>query len=353
MARICAQIARSPAFQRLIVGSIVLAIALVGLETEPWIVDRVGGLIWALDKVILGLFAVEAAIKILAQGDRPWRYFRDPWNTVDFLILVCLLLPFWGNFFVLLRVGRLLRIVRVITAFPRLRMLISTLFQSLPSMGYIMLILGLLFYVYGVAGTFLFGANDPVHFGTLGVAMLSLFTVVTLEGWTTIMNIQIYGCDRYGYDPFPDLCTAPDQFPLLAPAFFISFVLLGAMVVLNLFVGVIISSMMDTMDDVHGKNGLEDSVANGAENSVNQDAVSSDQSPIGRASDVRSLEDHNVVLQTQLQQVENRLHRIQDHIQSLRQEMDTLSDAAPRSLSTPDSPARRRGANRDPNRDRG
>ena len=98
MDRICAQIARSPAFQRLIVGSIVLAIALVGLETEPWIVERVGGLIWALDKLILGLFAVEAVIKILAQGDRPWRYFRDPWNTIDFLILVCLLLPFWGSF---------------------------------------------------------------------------------------------------------------------------------------------------------------------------------------------------------------------------------------------------------------
>ena len=193
MDRLCARIARSLGFQRLILGTIVLAIPLAGLETEPWIMDQGGGIIRVLDRGILGIFTLEAVIKMVAQGRRPWRYFQDPWNAFDFLILICLLLPFWGNFFVLLRVGRLLRILRVITAFPRLRLLISTLLQSLPSMGYILLILGLLFYVYGVAGTFLFGANDPVYFGSLGVSILSLFTVVTLEGWTTIMYIQIYG----------------------------------------------------------------------------------------------------------------------------------------------------------------
>lgn len=306
MTRICAQIARSPIFQRVIIGTIALAIALVGLETDAGIMEQVGPLIRGLDRFILGVFAVEAIVKILAQGKRPWRYFQDPWNTFDFLILVCLLLPFWGSFFVLLRVGRLLRILRVVTAFPRLRMLIATLINSLPSMGYILLILGLLFYVYGVAGTFLFGTNDPVHFGSLGVAMLSLFTVVTLEGWTVIMNIQLYGCDRMGYENFPGLCTAPEQFPIIAPLFFISFVLMGAMVVLNLFVGVIISSMMESMETM-----VQEAVH---PESRSPDGSSPSQPPSALTPAIHA----------QLRAVDAKLHTIQTYIQSLRREMDAL-----------------------------
>ncbi|MEM9770961.1 MAG: ion transporter [Cyanobacteria bacterium P01_D01_bin.73] len=250
MDRVCARIARSPRFQRLILGSIVLAIVIAGLETEPWMISNGKVIIHVLDKLILLVFGFEAAVKILAEGRHPLRYFRDPWNTFDFLILVFLLLPFWGSFFAIFRVGRLLRILRVVTTFPRLRLLISTLLQSLPSIGYLLLILGLLFYVYGVGGTCLFRGNDPVYFGSLGRAILSLFTVVTLEGWTTTMYTQMYGCDRYGYESFPELCVAPEQFPAIAPIFFISFVLIGALVILNLFVGVIISSMMTSIDEM-------------------------------------------------------------------------------------------------------
>ncbi|MGD1938910.1 MAG: ion transporter [Cyanophyceae cyanobacterium] len=296
MDRICARIARSPGFQRLVLGAIVLAIAIAGLETDPWIMDHGKVVTHVIDKIILLIFTVEAAVKILAEGRQPWRYFKDPWNSFDFLILACLLLPFWGSFFALFRVGRLLRILRVVTTFPRLRLLISTLLQSLPSMGYLLLLLGLLFYVYGIAGTFLFRANDPVNFGSLIPAVLSLFTVVTLEGWTTVMYTQMYGCDRFGYDSFPELCTAPDQFPIIAPIFFLSFVLIGALVILNLFVGVIISSMMNSIDEMEGTEGM------------NSDNNSAAKSPNVELS-----------LRSQIQGLEGQLHSIQGQLQDLTQ----------------------------------
>ncbi|MGD1849502.1 MAG: ion transporter [Cyanophyceae cyanobacterium] len=296
MDQICARIARSLRFQRLVLGAIVLAIAIAGLETDPWVMTHGKVVTQVVDKIILLVFAVEAAVKILAEGRSPWRYFKDPWNSFDFLILISLLLPFWGSFFALFRVGRLLRILRVVTTFPRLRLLISTLLQSLPSMGYLLLLLGLLFYVYGIAGTFLFRVNDPVNFGSLGPAILSLFTVVTLEGWTTIMYTQIYGCDRYGYDSFPELCIAPDQFPVIAPIFFISFVLIGALVILNLFVGVIISSMMTSIDEMEGTNADTDNRV-----SPNQQAT------------------HELSLQRQIRTVEAQLTAIQTQLQDLTQ----------------------------------
>jgi len=94
-----------------------------------------------------------------------------------------------------------------------------------------------------VAAVFLFGGNDPVHFGNLAIAMLSLFRVVTGEDWTDVMYIQMSGCDKYGYDGMMELCTQPMSYPVFGALFFVSFMLLGAMVILNLFIGVIMSGM--------------------------------------------------------------------------------------------------------------
>ena len=119
----------------------------------------------------------------------------------------------------------------------------SALLKSIPSMGYVALLLSLLFYVYSVAAVFLFGANDPVHFESLPLAMLSLFRVVTGEDWTDIMYIAMYGCADYGYGGMEELCTQSQGYPVFGALFFVSFMLLGAMVILNLFIGVIMGGM--------------------------------------------------------------------------------------------------------------
>jgi len=154
------------------------------------------------------------------------------------------LLPFGNQYITVLRLLRLLRVLRLVHALPRLQILVSALLKSIPSMAYVGAFLALLFYVYGVAGVFLFGRNDPAHFGSLGTAMLSLFTVVTLEGWAELMYFQMHGCQALA-EGAVQLCKTPEPQPYAAPAYFISFILFGTMIVLNLFIGVIMNSMQE------------------------------------------------------------------------------------------------------------
>ena len=153
-----------------------------------------------------------------------------------------------GQYAAVLRLARVLRALRLVTAVPRLQLLVSSLLKSIPSLGYVGLLLTVLFYVYAVMGIFLFRGNDPVHFQDLSTSLLTLFRVVTLEDWTDVMYIQMYGSDAYpGYADFAQahLREASLGRPLLGAAFFVSFVMLGTMIMLNLFIGVIINSMSE------------------------------------------------------------------------------------------------------------
>lgn len=245
MSAIARRVVHSSTFQYFITGVIALAGALVGVETSPAAVAAYGAWLHALDRLVLAIFIVEIVIKLAAEGNRPWRYFRDPFNVFDFGIVAVTLLPFGGQYVTVLRLLRLLRVLRLVHALPRLQILVSALLKSIPSMAYVGVFLALLFYVYGVAGVFLFGRNDPGHFGSLGVAMLTLFTVVTLEGWAELMYTQIHGCRVAGEGLATELCKLPEPSPLAAPFYFITFILFGTMIVLNLFIGVIMNSMQE------------------------------------------------------------------------------------------------------------
>jgi voltage-gated sodium channel len=243
------KISQSSVFRSLIVGVIVLAGVLVGVETSPALVQQYGPLLKVLDRAVLGVFIAEIGVKMGAEGRRPWRYFRDPWNVFDFLVVAACLLPFGTGYATVLRLARLLRVLRLVHALPKLQLLVSALLKSIPSMAYVTLLLGLLFYVYGVAGTFLFAGNDPVHFGTLALSLLTLFRVVTMEGWTELLYIQMYGCDRFGYSDTPALCTQPAAMPAAAVFFFCTFILLGTMIILNLFIGVIMNALQEAHEE--------------------------------------------------------------------------------------------------------
>jgi voltage-gated sodium channel len=240
MSAFACRIINSPWFQRFIVAVILLAGVLVGVETAPALVAAHGPWLHVLDRVVLAIFVLEIALKLLAEGNRPWRFFRDPFNVFDFLIVTVSLLPLGGQYLTVLRLLRVVRVLRLVHALPQLQILVSALLKSIPSMGYVGIFLGILFYVYGVAGVFLFGRNDPAHFGGLDSAMLTLFTVVTLEGWAELMYTQIYGCELGGA-----LCKTPEAHPLVAPLYFVTFILFGTMIVLNLFIGVIMNSMQE------------------------------------------------------------------------------------------------------------
>lgn len=246
------KIATADWFNNFITAVILLAGVVVGIETYPSMIESYGTVLHALNDIILWIFVAEVVVKMGAEGKRPWRYFLDPWNVFDFLIVAVCFLPVDASAVAVLRLARLLRVLKLVRAIPKLQILVSALLKSIPSMGYVALLLGLLFYVYSVAAVFLFGANDPIHFKNLPLAMLSLFRVVTGEDWTDVMYIQMFGCDNYGYDGSEALCTDPSAYPVFGALFFVSFMLLGAMVILNLFIGVI----MGGMDEAKKENDL-------------------------------------------------------------------------------------------------
>lgn len=243
------RIAHSAWFQNAVIGVIVMAGILVGLETYGSITSAYGPILHVLDQLVLWIFVAEAVIKILAHGNQPWRYFQDPWNVFDFTIVAVCFLPFHAEFIAVLRLARILRVFKLVTALPRLQLIVSALLRSIPSMVYVIILLLLHFYIYAVLGTFSFGANDPFHFGSLQRSMLTLFQIVTLEGWADILSINMYGCDRFGYESMMEQCTNPSAAPVGAVLFFVSFILLGTMIILNLFIGVIMNAMGEVIDE--------------------------------------------------------------------------------------------------------
>ena len=243
------KISENPLFKRFIIFTILLAAVVVGIQTYKEFAQKYSSLLSILDGFILLVFIIEAGIKILAEGKKPQNYFKNPWNVFDFLIVIaCLLEPIFdlgGEFLPVLRLARILRVLRLVTAIPKLQLLVTCLLKSLPSMFYVSILLFLLFYVYGTLAVFFYGENDPIHFRNLQSSILTLFRVVTLEDWTDVMYINMYGSDNYGYSAkdFSKWTPTPSASPLGAAIFFVSFVLIGTMIVLNLVIGVIMNSM--------------------------------------------------------------------------------------------------------------
>jgi voltage-gated sodium channel len=209
-----------------IIGIIVLNAITLGLETSSLVMNEVGGLLVFVDQVILAIFVVELGLRLFAHG---LKFFKDPWSIFDFLIVAISLMPASGAFTVL-RSLRILRVLRLISVVPSLRRVIGGLVAALPGMGSIVVLMALVFYVFAVMATKLFGATFPDWFGDLGKSLYTLFQIMTLESWS--MGI---------------VRPVMEQFPL-SWLFFVPFILCTAFTVLNLFIGIIVSAMQEEHD---------------------------------------------------------------------------------------------------------
>ena len=196
----------------------------IGLDTSAFLADRYGAWFKAANQLFLGIFVVEAVVKLIAQWPKPLRYFKDGWNVFDFAIIVVSLLPSTGELATLARLARLLRVLRLVSAMPELRLIVTTLVRSIPSMFNVVCLMSVIFYIYAVAGYHLFHDVDPTHWRTLGISALTLFRVVTLEDWTDVM----YAAMAHHW---------------WAWAYFVSFVVVGTFVVVNLFIAVVLNNL--------------------------------------------------------------------------------------------------------------
>jgi voltage-gated sodium channel len=218
------KVAESPYFQNAVLVVIVLTAIILGLETSEGLTARYGAIFRWLDAVVQALFVVEIAIRLVAHGRRLSGFFRDGWNVFDFTVVAVSLLPQAGAFAMVARLARLLRVTRLVSVFPELRLIIGTMLRSIPSMGHVIMLLALLLYVYGILGFHLFREVDPIRWGTLGGALLTLFQMLTLEGWIEVQD------------------AVQRAFPW-AWVYFGSFVFVAVFVVVNLFIAVVINNL--------------------------------------------------------------------------------------------------------------
>lgn len=223
-------------FHHLVIFTIIIAGVLAGIETNPAAVATHGFWLQILDRIVLGVFIVEAIFKLTAHCPRPWDYFRDGWNIFDFTVVVLCLIPMESQFAVVLRLGRTLRLLRLVSALPKLQLLVGALVKSFSSMGYVGLLLGLMFYIYAITGVQLFGRHSPEHFGNLSAAFLTLFQTITLDDWRNLF------------------ASASGSSPAMAAIYFVSFILLGTMIMLNLFIGIIMNSMSEMHAELDADN---------------------------------------------------------------------------------------------------
>jgi voltage-gated sodium channel len=215
------RVIQDPLTERFIVALIVLNAVTLGLETSPSAMANYGALLITVDRVVIAIFVIEILTRLTVQGRA---FFRDGWNIFDMTVVGVALAPATAAFSVL-RALRVLRLLRVITVVPALQRVVGGLIGAFPGMGSILLLIGLIFYVFAVMAVNLYGTVDPVHFGTLGSALYTLFTVMTLEGWVDDVVNSLMRTQPWAW------------------LFFIPFIIVTTFTVLNLFIGIIVNAL--------------------------------------------------------------------------------------------------------------
>lgn len=199
------------------------------------------------------VFIAECGLKIAAMGFR--EYWSSNWNKFDFFIvcssIVDLCVGFLSTSFArLIRLFRLSRMFRLIKSLKGLKSLFETLIVSLPAFWNVGALVLLLFFIYSYLGVWTFGKtirgdslNEHANFETFQMAMLTLFRVATNDEWVGLMR----DCS---VTPGSSRCTLADENcgSWSAYPFFISFVVIVSMIMLNLFTAVIIENFENMQD---------------------------------------------------------------------------------------------------------
>ncbi len=209
--------------QSFIIGVILVNAIVLGLETDAALMASSGMWLVLVDKACLAVFIVEILAKLIAYR---WHFWRSGWNVFDFLVVGIALVPGAGPWAVL-RSLRILRVLRLLTVVPALRKVVAAFLHSIPGLAGVMAVMAIFFYTMGVLATRLFGGAFEEWFGTLGRSLYSLFQIMTLESWSM-------GIVRPVMETYP-----------WAWAFFVPFIIIATFTILNLFIGIIVSTMQE------------------------------------------------------------------------------------------------------------
>ncbi len=199
------------AFELFVVGVILFSAPASVLTMVSW-----------LDTFITIIFLLELTIRFAGEENKR-HFFKSAWNIFDTIIVVASLIPVEESDMAF--VGRLLRIFRVlrmVSIIPELRILLNSLLKALPQLGYVMLLMFIIFYIYAAIGSTLFAQINPELWGDISISLLTLFRVMTFEDWTDVMyeTMEVYG---------------------LSWSYYLSFIFLTAFAFLNMVIGIVVS----------------------------------------------------------------------------------------------------------------
>jgi voltage-gated sodium channel len=217
-----AKLVYSDPFEVLIAFVIMVnAIALAYL-TFPNITETAENTAEFIDLVCFTIYGVELLLRVASYGKKPWMFFTKGWNVFDFIVVAGA--PLFAGQTVVLRLLRLFRLIRIFRFLPEVRVLSASIIKSLPPLLSMTALIGLLIFIFGMIGHYLFGAALPEAWGSIGASMMSLFILLTLE------NFPIYLEDAIGISAW-------------AIPYFLAYVFVIVFTVLNLLIGIVLNAM--------------------------------------------------------------------------------------------------------------
>jgi len=255
---VCLRFRESTSFKRGILAFVSFMGCCLAADTYETIATNHQWKQWmmVLNGFVVVVFTAEFVVKIVAEKFKPYKYFLDAWNIFDFGLVVLSYIPLDDFMKMALRMLRLFAIMKLARDIPQMRMIIDSLGKGAVQLGYIGLAVLLVFYFFAILGIILFKSNDPTQFGNLHTALISLFQYATLDGWTHALLTAKFGCDRYngnvaiGFNKDEVSCGPSNPYSFISIPYFSVFVVIGSWVMLNLFIGVITTSMAETTNDM-------------------------------------------------------------------------------------------------------
>ena len=219
-------------FELFIVGLIILNAAALAALTFDGITGDTRMFLEAFDSWVIWVFVAEVLVRIASYGRKPWMFFTSGWNVFDFLIIA--LIPLFAGATIVLRLLRLLRIVRLFRFMPEFQILSNSLARSIKPLLSLIVLIGFLLFIFGMAGVYLFGADNPESWGDLGVALITLTVLLTLENFPDAL------AEGLGSTPF-------------AWIYFVAFMFLVVFTVLNVLIGIVLNAMDEARSEASGR----------------------------------------------------------------------------------------------------
>ena len=215
------QLRSNKAFELFVVFIIIFSALVIGVKTY----ELPSGLLQAIrvmDWTITLIFFIEITIRFLGEPNKR-RFFHNAWNVFDTLIVIVSLVPIDNSDMALIgRLVRIFRVLRMVSIIPELRMLLNSLVKALPQLGYVVLMMFIIFYIYAAIGSTFFSQINPDLWGDIALSLLTLFRVMTFEDWTDVMyeTMAVY--------PFSWI-------------FYLSFIFFTAFAFLNMIIGIVVN----------------------------------------------------------------------------------------------------------------